>query len=319
MYRASISNSGPDPRRAKCRSTPSTGGEVIRASSNRSGRASERYSTIVLIEARTAKPDPLRTSDEPHQLLPMPDALSTIVIYEPLCSGSEHAKFNAALLSTVLAAYPKDRVEFLATTDHMRHVREVLEPHCSDGARITWRTVQIAPRHGSTWRRLPRELRLCQSVMRRASRLDTRCVINTALTESSLLATKLVLAIRRLPFPTVAIPHSVLASIRLPVPRQPWNRIVALRCLMETWHPHRLKYVALIWNDALSSTHCAVGGHSTGKRQLADISARPPSDIRLVAPGSVRGPRRRRTIEGASTTSHADIRWLPRSPAAEHT
>ena len=34
---------------------------------------------------------------------------------------------------------------------------------------------------------------------------------------------------------------------------------------------------------------------------------------------SVRGPRRRRTLEGASTTSHADIRWLPRSPAAEHT
>jgi len=34
---------------------------------------------------------------------------------------------------------------------------------------------------------------------------------------------------------------------------------------------------------------------------------------------SVAGPQRRRTLEGASTTSHADIRWLPRSPAAEHT
>jgi len=71
-------------------------------------------------------------------------------------------------------------------------------------------------------------------------------------------------------------------------------------------------------------------GHSTGKRQLADIEARssdsgrgvqggrrrrpqgakswrprPLSDIRLVTHGSVRGPRRRRMIEGASTTSHA--------------
>ena len=34
---------------------------------------------------------------------------------------------------------------------------------------------------------------------------------------------------------------------------------------------------------------------------------------------AVAGPRRRRTLEGASTTSHADIRWLPRLPAAEHT
>ena len=34
---------------------------------------------------------------------------------------------------------------------------------------------------------------------------------------------------------------------------------------------------------------------------------------------SVIGPRRRRTLEGASTTSHADIRWLPQLLAAEHT
>ena len=43
-----------------------------------------------------------------------------------------------------------------------------------------------------------------------------------------------------------------------------------------------------------------------------------PLTLRLATHGSVDGPRRRRTIEGASTTSHADIRWLPRFPAAEH-
>ena len=32
----------------------------------------------------------------------------------------------------------------------------------------------------------------------------------------------------------------------------------------------------------------------------------------MRSPTRRRGPRRRRTIEGASTTSHADIRWLPR-------
>ena len=40
---------------------------------------------------------------------------------------------------------------------------------------------------------------------------------------------------------------------------------------------------------------------------------------RSVPTRLVHGPRRRRTLEGASTTSHADIRWLPQSPAAEHT
>jgi hypothetical protein len=35
--------------------------------------------------------------------------------------------------------------------------------------------------------------------------------------------------------------------------------------------------------------------------------------------GTMHRPRRRRTIEGASTTSHADMRWLPQLAAAEHT
>jgi YD repeat-containing protein len=62
----------------------------------------------------------------------------------------------------------------------------------------------------------------------------------------------------------------------------------------------------LIWNDLLSSPH--------GRRCVVTT----PADIRLAIHESVHGPRRRRTIEGASTTSHADIRWLPRLPVAEH-
>ena len=63
------------------------------------------------------------------------------------------------------------------------------------------------------------------------------------------------------------------------------------------------------------------GAVSRGAAGAARRARSPGCRVRHVVSGmrSVRGPRRRRTIEGASTTSHADIRWLPRSPAAEHT
>jgi hypothetical protein len=58
----------------------------------------------------------------------------------------------------------------------------------------------------------------------------------------------------------------------------------------------------LIWNDPLSSP---------------DVSME-VSLATWYSDASVAGLRRRRTLEGASTTSHADIRWLPRLPVAEH-
>jgi hypothetical protein len=101
-------------------------------------------------------------------------------------------------------------------------------------------------------------------------------------------------------------------------------------------------HASLIWNDLLSSPDSLDGGLAiASKCQLARIGAphhvadavsrgaarrRPQGREALDAvsvawyfDASVRGPRRRRTLEGASTTSHADIRWLPRSPTAEHT
>ena len=64
------------------------------------------------------------------------------------------------------------------------------------------------------------------------------------------------------------------------------------------------------------------GGRGVQGRRKAPAAGREALDAVFVAwhfDASVRGPRRRRTLEGASTTSHADIRWLPRLPAAEHT
>ena len=73
-------------------------------------------------------------------------------------------------------------------------------------------------------------------------------------------------------------------------------------------------YTILLPDMRGHGTDPLVGWTSMGGREALDaVFATCDSDASVV------GPRRRRTLEGASTTSHADIRWLPRSPAAEHT
>src|SRR5215475_1591831 len=98
---------------------------------------------------------------------------------------------------------------------------------------------------------------------------------------------------------------------------------------------------SLIWNDLLSSPRSFDGGLAVAEQASACSAWVHPTTWWARCPGapkapplgrealdavsitwysdaSVAGPRRRRTLEGASTTSHADIRWLPRLPAAEH-
>src|SRR5262245_53206439 len=81
--------------------------------------------------------------------------------------------------------------------------------------------------------------------------------------------------------------------------------------------------VALSPSECLATLAALPHEAATGSRGAAGAARRarsPGGRGRLVRcpPRRVHGPRRRRTVEGASTTSHADIRWLPRSLVAEH-
>ena len=104
---------------------------------------------------------------------------------------------------------------------------------------------------------------------------------------------------------------------------------------------HHSPLTSLIWNDLLSSRHLSMGFRHW-PASVSWVACLPPITGRAWGPGApwappcgrealeatldtwygVRptgpGPRRRRTTEGASTTSHTDIRWLPRRGVAAH-
>ena len=92
-------------------------------------------------------------------------AANAICVVEPQMEGVFHAAFNAALLHTVVLAYPDARVSFYAMPLHALAVKEVLQEHAPDVlARIAWQAVP-PPANQGTATRFRFSLRLLWSVL----------------------------------------------------------------------------------------------------------------------------------------------------------
>jgi len=165
-------------------------------------------------------------------------------VCEPLCRGFEHATFNAALLHTVVLAFPGASVEFRAEREHLGYVRQHLESAWAGSpAGVRWSEVPVPARHLHGWQRLPAEWRFVASTLRAAIR-PVRAVIFCSVTPTLLLALKVQLLARPVG-PTLAVFHNVLAALETGKPRRPWNWVLALQHALRLPHPAGLIQVVL--------------------------------------------------------------------------
>jgi hypothetical protein len=133
------------------------------------------------------------------------------VVYDPVCHGSEHAPFNAALLATVLAAFPGEPAAFFGEAEHSTAVRALLDPALA--ATIAWNPLTIAPRGARTVAdRLPHEWRVVSRVLRAGGRASTPRLIACAVTHVGLVALMGQLTATRRPVAAAVVHHSGLAS-----------------------------------------------------------------------------------------------------------
>ena len=132
-----------------------------------------------------------------------------IVLYDPVCSGTEHAPFNAALLATFDAAYPHRPMVFFGEAEHLQEVRGLLWPDMA--GRIQWRELKIPARHER--KRWPMDRAICATVFREAAGLAASHVVACSTTESSLAAVRLQSAFRRLRFTVAVVHHGRLATL----------------------------------------------------------------------------------------------------------
>ena len=171
-------------------------------------------------------------------------ARPSVIVVEPQCWGFEHSAYNAALLDTVCRAYPAHEVAFCGETTHLNYVKEETDRGgISD--RIDFRSVNIPDRAASNWGRLPLELALCGQVFEEADKQGAAAAVFCSTTSTGLLAIKIMMRIKRVRAPTVAVVHGCLSSILGPMPRRPWNWLVALKHVLALPHPENLRLIAL--------------------------------------------------------------------------
>jgi len=169
-----------------------------------------------------------------------------ICFVEPQCQGFEHAHFNAALMATVLRAYPEAQAAFLGEREHLEWVRRMLERFDSPALRrIEWRESAIPLREMEGWPRFREEWGAVRATLRYVAERQPRLLVWTSVTSTGLLALKLQLYLRRPGFPMLAVIHSILATIVNRLPRRPWQRLLCLRQVLQLPHPASLRYIAL--------------------------------------------------------------------------
>ena len=169
-----------------------------------------------------------------------------VILCEPQCFGFAHSSFNAALLYTVLLAYPDAQVTFMGEREHLVWVGKVLTREAEvDKRRVKWQEIVIPPRELSRRKRLGSELTWCRYVLRVASTHPIRFLILCSITSIGLFFLKVLMLLKGTPVSILVIHHGILRSIADRQPRKPWSWLLSLRQVLRLPHPKRLRYIAL--------------------------------------------------------------------------
>lgn len=170
----------------------------------------------------------------------------SVILCEPQCWGFEHASFNAALLCTLLLAFPEATVSFLGERTHLAWVKSILTSFARSGLeRITWETLSIPTRDTCGLHRLQLEFSWCSYVLNRLKRDDAQALIISSICGTALFALKFLLRRQDAHQAVIAIPHSELNSIMDNQPRKPWTWLLSLRQTLRLPQPRGLRYIAL--------------------------------------------------------------------------
>jgi len=169
-----------------------------------------------------------------------------VILCEPQCWGFEHAHLNAALLDTVLWAFPEAVVTFAGEREHVEAVRKTITRYDPPAEqRTTWKAIPIPARRLWGYPRLGAEWYQSGSILQFAAEQGAEALIWCSITNSGLLALKARLYCRRQRFPILAIPHCILGSIVNPPARRPWLWPLGLRQILRLPHPRNLRCIAL--------------------------------------------------------------------------
>ena len=175
-----------------------------------------------------------------------------IVVCEPQCWGFEHALFNAALLKTVLLAYPEAKLTYLGEHEHLEWVRAYLDEHAGNLTnRLECRAIPIPKPDYAHWgyftpRGFREELRWYRLAHQLIADTSAALFLITSITNPGLLAVKLSMYAERSQVPTIVIPHSILMLVLNKHPlKKLRSNLYGFRGVLKLPQPEQLRYIAL--------------------------------------------------------------------------
>ena len=172
--------------------------------------------------------------------------MERIVLCEPQCRGFEHASPNAAMLATVLLAYPQARASFGCEPDHGARVRdELARRHADLLQRVDWFDVTLPTKRPSRWGRLAEERVWWEQVLARCRADNPGLVFLCSITSPGLMVVKSSLRRGVLTVPVVAVVHSILSTLGRWRPAGPVKWLLGLRNALRLPHPGNLRLIAL--------------------------------------------------------------------------
>ena len=171
---------------------------------------------------------------------------STILLCEPHCLGFAHAPVNAALIETVLLAYPEVHVVFLAEQEHLSAVRAELASRCSsDPSRVRWEPIRIPNRSAGLWNAMREEWTFFDRLSRMTAEQGARYLLLSMIADSSLLALKVHMYLGHVSTPVFAVMHGPLSTVATVQSDKRWRRFANLRQVLRLPHPKSLRFIAL--------------------------------------------------------------------------
>ncbi|BDZ69002.1 hypothetical protein [Methanobacterium ferruginis] len=111
-----------------------------------------------------------------------------IIICEPQCIGFEHSPFNAALVTLVKYTFPDEKIIFLAETEHIQFVKDVIPSNLEN---IEFKTIKVPPRHLFDQIRFPLEFRLFKKVFDFAKEKKSEKIIFSSIRRPGIVLVKL--------------------------------------------------------------------------------------------------------------------------------
>ena len=172
--------------------------------------------------------------------------MERIVLCEPQCRGFEHASPNAAMLATVLLAYPQARASFGCEPEHGARVRDELARRYPDLLqRVDWFEVPLPTARPSRWSRLAEERLLWERVLDHCRDEEPGLVFLCSITSPGLMVVKSSLRRGALDVPVVAVVHSILSTLGRWRPAGPVKWLLGLRNALRLPHPESLRLIAL--------------------------------------------------------------------------